>query len=308
LKHIFIINPSAGKRDHSTQTAAMISSFAEEKRLDFHLMVTRYPRHAAELARNMADVYLGMPLRFYACGGDGTLNEVAQGVRGMQGVSVSQIPLGTGNDLVKAFGGAQGFLSLDQMIRGDAVEVDYIEASCGIALNVFSVGVDARIANGIEKYKHLPLMKGQGPYLLSTIEQLLRGLGRPYRVTVDGKRYDGRYSLILAANGKYYGGGFCPVPDADLQDGLLDVLLVKEVSRLTAAAVIGAYKKGEYARLPEYITHIRAKELTVEQADCHDIEVNMDGEIVFTDRISAHVVPRGLSFVVPVKARRLIRV
>ena len=85
---------------------------------------------------------------------------------------------------------------------------------------MFSVGIDARIANGVQKYKRLPLMKGQGPYLLSTAEQLIRGLGRKYRVTVDGKACDGRYSLILAANGKYYGGGFCPVPDANLQDGL----------------------------------------------------------------------------------------
>lgn len=83
VKHIFIINPAAGKCDRTNQVAASIRAAAMELGVDYEILTTEYPRHAVSQVRQKAEEYPDRPLRFYACGGDGTLNEVAAGAAGL---------------------------------------------------------------------------------------------------------------------------------------------------------------------------------------------------------------------------------
>ena len=91
------------------------------------------------------------------------------------------------------------------------------------------MGFDARIGTEIGRYKRLPLVSGTGAYLLSTGVNFIRGIHEHYVVDVDGQHFDGNQTLMCIANGRYYGGSFNPVPDAEPDDGLLDVLLVREL-------------------------------------------------------------------------------
>jgi len=299
-KHIFIINPAAGKSDQTLTAASSIGTAAKSRGLDYEIHITEYPRHACLLVRTAIEQYAGQPLRFYACGGDGTLNEVASAAAGVPNVSFTHYAMGSGNDFVKIFGSdVPRFSSIDQLLDGESHCLDYIESDCGIALNILSVGVDARIAAGMQKYKRLPMLSGHSAYMAATVEHVIRGLHRPYKVEVDGVRYDGRYTLIMAANGQFYGGGFWPVPDADPTDGLMDVLLIRDISRLTAAKVIGAFKAGKYRELPQYITHMRAKELTVYSGRGEKMEVNLDGEMEYVSRVSMRIAAGGAQFVAP---------
>lgn len=299
MKHLFLINPAAGSRNRQAELAGICRQVALDQNLEYEILVTEYPGHGVELVHKACQQAGGSHLRIYACGGDGTLNEAARGAYGMWNVAVGHYPVGTGNDFIKIFGAqAQEFQHLEALVAGEEMEVDYVEASCGGALNVLSVGVDARVAASMRKYKRLPLMRGQAPYLLSAVENILRGLGEDYCVTLDGKKYDGAYSMIFAANGCWYGGGFHPVPDADPSDGRLDVLLVRAVSRLTAARVIGAYKRGRYAEYPQFITRGSAHEMTIRRADHRRICVNLDGEIAMTEELRA-VLRQGMRFIVP---------
>lgn len=303
-KHIFIINPAAGKSDQSMSVAGVAGELMRRRGLDYEILITEAPRHAVELVAQAAARAGDRPLRFYACGGDGTLNEVATGVARLKNAACTHLPSGSGNDFIKLFGPAlRRFSDLEELVDGDVLELDCICSDCGLAANVLSVGVDARIAAGMRKYKRLPLLSGSGAYTAAALENIVRGLHQPYGVEIDGQNYDGRYTLILAANGRYYGGGYCPVPEADPQDGLLDVLLVRDVSRLTAARVIGAYKEGRHKELPEYITYLRARELTVYSVNGKDMTVNLDGEIAQESRLTLRVLERGLRFVAPKGAR-----
>ena len=117
-------------------------------------------------------------------------------------------------------------------------------------------------------------------YHASTVENVLKGLHEPYGIEIDGKSYDGRQTLILAGNGRFYGGGYNPVPEADPTDGLLEVLLIRAVDLITVMKVIGAYKQGLHRRLPQYITHLQAKSITIFHQEGKDMTVNLDGEIV----------------------------
>ena len=103
--------------------------------------------------------------------------------------------------------------------------------------------------------------------------------------------------MICIANARWYGGGFHPVPDAQPDDGMLDVLLVNKISRLKAAGVIGKYKAGRYKELPDIVTSYRCKKVTIH---CDkESEVNLDGELLMAKDATFEVVPKAIRFFYP---------
>ena len=104
MKHIFLINPAAGSRGRQAELAGVCRKAALEQNLEYEILVTEHPGHGVELVRKACLQGGGQHLRFYACGGDGTLNEAARGAFGMWNVAVGHFPAGTGNDFIKVFG------------------------------------------------------------------------------------------------------------------------------------------------------------------------------------------------------------
>lgn len=102
MKHIFIINPTAGKYDSRQRIYEMAEHLRTAHGLDVQCILTKKQGHATEIAQKLCQT--GEPLRFYACGGDGTVNEVANGIIGYDNAAMSVIPVGTGNDFLKNFG------------------------------------------------------------------------------------------------------------------------------------------------------------------------------------------------------------
>lgn len=102
MKHIFIINPTAGKRNCTTELMEMAKGLETRHGLDVDCILTKRPGHATEKVRAIAQA--GEAVRFYACGGDGTVNEVANGIIGCPNAAMTCIPVGTGNDFLKNFG------------------------------------------------------------------------------------------------------------------------------------------------------------------------------------------------------------
>lgn len=296
MKHFFVINPAAGKKKRSGEIKHQIDSRMSDLGLDYEAVFTKAPMHAAELVKSAAE--FSGPIRFYACGGDGTLNEVVNGAAGLAHVEVTQYPTGSGNDFIKTFGdSAERFFQLSELVDGQAHELDLIECNGRFSLNICSLGFDARIGTQMSYYKSLPLVTGAGAYVLSTIVNTIKGIHEHYEIDIDGRKFSGRYTMACICNGRYYGGGFNPVPDADLSDGLLDVLLVKKVSRLTVPAVVSKYAKGRYKELQDIITHYSAKR--VEMRCVKTSPVNVDGEILMTDDAVFSVSPLKLRFVAP---------
>ena len=118
MKHVFIINPAAGKQDSTVEVAAAIRAVCVERGLEYDILPTEYPKHAVELVKKKAVEYAGEAIRFYACGGDGTLNEVAAGAAGLANVSITHYPCGSGNDFIKLFGvDCQSFKKLENLIE-----------------------------------------------------------------------------------------------------------------------------------------------------------------------------------------------
>ncbi len=276
MKHLFIVNPAAGKTNQTEEYTRRIRAACDPRRLDYAIRVSFRKGNCAELAREAAQT--GEELRIYACGGDGTLNEVVCGAAGFSNVAVTHFPGGSGNDFIRVFDDPAAFSDLDRLLDPDEATFDLIRfGEKRYAINICSVGIDARVADLQSRLKRLPLVTGSGAYNLALVGTLLKGVSRRYRVTLDGKTTEDRRTLICVANGRFYGGGWQPMPDAMPDDGMLDVLLVKPVGLLSLLRVIGVYKRGGYAELPEFITHRRVTEITV--ASDSDRVVNADGEI-----------------------------
>ena len=300
MTHLFIINPAAGSRNRTADYSEVIHKLCRERGLDYDIRVSTAPGECRRFAREAAET--GKEYRLYACGGDGTLNEVVQGAAGCGNVAVTVFSGGSGNDFVKIFDDPQAFFSLERLLDAEEVTFDLIRCNDEISLNICSVGLDARIGTDVSHYKRLPLLHGFRAYAVSTVVNLFKGISEHYVVEVNGERIDGQHTFICVCNGRFYGGGFNPVPEADPTDGALDVLLVKKVSLLQVPAVIGKYKNGRYKELPKLVRHLKTDAIRI-LCD-KPTPVNLDGEAVTAQVVDMRVAeeklrffyPRGLSF------------
>ena len=295
MTHLFIINPAAGSRDRTKHYRKCIEDICGSRGLRYRIEISGAPGECTRIAREAAES--GESYRIYACGGDGTLNEVVAGAAGYDNVSVTCYRGGSGNDFVKLFSDPDAFQNLERLLDCREVEFDLMRCNGDICLNICSVGLDARIGTDVSHYKRLPLLSGFRAYAVSTVVNVIRGISEHYVVKIGDEVIDGKQTMICACNGRYYGGGFNPVPTADPCDGIMDVLVVKHVSRLQVPAVVGKYKDGRYKELPKLVKHYRTKELTI-LCD-KPTPINLDGELRTASEVHIFMATEKIRFFYP---------
>ena len=295
MKHLFIINPAAGSRNQTEIYRRQIAEVCEAKGLDYSVELSAAPGCCTKIAREAAQS--GEEYRIYACGGDGTLNEVVNGVAGFSNVAVTTFAGGSGNDFARMFSQPEAFRDLNRLLDAEVAEFDLIDCNGDYSLNICSVGLDARIGTDVASYKRLPLLHGFAAYAASTVVNTLRGVHEHYVVEINGETIDGNQTMICVCNGQYYGGGFNPVPTADPTDGVLEVLLVTKVSRLQVAQVVGKYKNGKYTELPRLVRHFRTDRVKI---TCDKpSSINLDGELRMGQTIEMKRADKKLRFFYP---------
>ena len=144
MRHLFIINPAAGKKNSTAALERHLSTLSFE-----HEVV--YTKEAGDAERiTRAAALTGEDLRIYACGGDGTLNEVVNGAAGYDNVAITCVPKGTGNDFLKIFGNdyRKQFYDLEALAEGPQTPFDLMDCNGHLGIDVVCSGVDARIAEG----------------------------------------------------------------------------------------------------------------------------------------------------------------
>ena len=298
MKHIFIINPTAGKTDSRQKIYDMADSLRQKHGLDVQCILTKKQGHATELARKLCES--GEELRFYACGGDGTVNEVANGIIGYDNAAMTVIPVGTGNDFLKNFGDdMEKFRDAENLWDGPQFPMDAIDVNGRVALTIACSGIDARVARDVHKYSESPLLDGKGSYIYSlAVNFLFKGIGTHWTITLDDVTTEGDWSLVSVCNGRYYGGGFMPVAEARMDDGVLNTLVVREVNRRTFLKFVGPYSKGEYAKFPEY-AHCSCPKVVHIHSEKPDIVTCLDGESVVNSDVTIKLHDKKLNFFGP---------
>ena len=295
MTHLFIINPAAGSRDRTKQYSQSIHEICGKRGLNYRIEVSGAPGECTRIAREAAES--GEKYRIYACGGDGTLNEVVAGAAGFDNVAVTVFSGGSGNDFVKLFSEPEAFFRLERLLDAEEATFDLIKCNDDFSINICSVGLDARIGTDVANYKRIPLLSGFRAYAVSTLVNVIRGIAQHYIVEVNGEVIDKDLTMICICNGQYYGGGFHPVPEADPTDGLLDVLLVNKVSRLQVAQVVGKYKDGRYKELPKLVRHFKTDRVVI-RCD-RPSAVSLDGELRVSDVVDIRIAEEKIRFFYP---------
>ena len=295
MKHLFIINPAAGSYNRTDEYSQVIHKICRARKLSYEIRVSTAPGEAIRIAREAAET--GEELRLYACGGDGTLNEVVAGAAGHDNVAVTVFSGGSGNDFVKIFDDPRAFFDLHRLMDADEATFDLIRCNGDIALNICSVGLDARIGTDVSGYKRLPLLHGFRAYAASAVVNVVKGIAEHYVVEIDGEQLDGEFTFVCVCNGRFYGGGFNPVPEADPSDGLLFVLVVDKVSRSQVPSLIGKYKNGRYRELSHVARYMKTDRVKI-LCD-KPTPINLDGELRTAQTIEMKVAEEKIRFFYP---------
>lgn len=298
MRHIFIINPRAGNQDRTARIYGMADRLRDVHGLACTCMLTGRPGGARAMTRELAET--GEELRFYACGGDGTVHEVANGIAGFPNAAMTCIPSGTGNDFLKNFGGdAVKFADAENLWDGDVFPLDLIDCNGRYCLTIACNGLDAQVADSVHRFSGVPLLSGRRSYLASVAANfLLRPLGHRWTVSLDGEVQEGDFTLVSMCNGRYYGGGSTPVSQARLDDGILHTILVRQVSKPAFARLFAAYSAGEYENLPPslvQVSHAREVRITSEA----DIVTCLDGESFRSREVVMRLADKRLNFFGP---------
>ncbi len=292
--YVFIVNPEA-KNGTVGKTWGRVEQRANELDLDFQAVFTEYPGHAMELA---VDTGSASDARI-AVGGDGTFNEVANGVL-EKGITVGMLPLGNGNDYARNFKfitndpeGSVDALSSMKPIPVSAAKITGNEGSSRYFFNVMDAGLTADVAKAAHTAGKW--LRGNAKYTYLAIKKLLRWKNRPATLTVDGKEIELEFTLVAAGLGKHFGAGYTPLPFAAPDNDYLDIVYAEGISRRKMPGLMKKLKIGLH--IEEKGVHaITGKHLRIETKD--PVCVEMEGEIVDTTPVDVTIEDRKLSFLV----------
>jgi YegS/Rv2252/BmrU family lipid kinase len=295
MKHLFIVNPVAGK-GHTLKIIPQVKSLMEKHGLLYQIETTKAPDHAGVIAREY--IQKNKDIRIYAVGGDGTLNEVIQGMVGSDSC-LGALPTGTGNDFIKTFCPITDPVKLlPFLIHASPVPVDVCKLNDRYFLNIASAGFDADVVASTQHLKHLPFMKGKLAYIGGILLSLINLKTIRATFCLDDEIIE-MPSLLLSAfaNGRYYGGGMIPAPDAKPDDGYLDICIIEGMTRLGILRFFPRFIKGIHTQMRE-VTLKRCRVLRMTSPD--PVHVNADGELFRLKDIRIELIHHGIKFLKPV--------
>ena len=298
MRYVFIANPNAGSKNGFEKYRDRITVTCEKLGVPYKFMLTRLGADLTDFARSEGET--GDEVRIIVLGGDGGICGAANGIIGMENVEFGIIPCGSGNDYVKTFGGAQGFEDVEHYLTAPSRYVDAIDTGHFASVNICSMGIDAIICDRTNRMAKTKKFLGSGTYTLSVLISMLGKVYNTLKVTIDDQYvYEGDFMFSLAACGRYYGGGYQGAPMADPSDGLLDFVMIKRVSKLKMARLLGEYKSGRYPESKKFeglLTVRRGKKMKIESAK--PSIVNIDGECLTLSEVTFEVIPRALRLIV----------
>ena len=306
MKHLIVVNGNAGNAD-ATFESKINKAF---EGLDFEIYKTTGPRSVIPFLKEYLKKNAKDTVRVYACGGDGTVHEVANAVVGFDNAEVAIYACGTGNDFVKIYGGKEKFQDFKTLIAGKAKPVDLSKLEGeGVAeplysINVINFGFDAIVGARGNYYKEHGLpegaKEGTNPYDYALKHDAMKhGRFNDIEVYADGEKLNEKQMLLATlAQGQYVGGQFRCAPKSVNDDGLIDVCVLKTMTFLGLGMIIGTYTKGGHLDKPrKKIVYRRAK--AIKMNGPKEFDVCVDGEMIKGNNFTVTVVPGAVKLVIP---------
>ena len=317
MKYYFIVNPVAGTGKEVDNFVGEVHTTLSKQELPYEIITTEKKKGALSIARRIAEELNGEEAWIFACGGDGTINEVVNGVYGFENIAVGAVPLGTGNDLVRNFPEAGNFRRVRSQINGKVQPIDLIrykgfvdgEETTQYCVNMINIGFDCNVVETTNRLKQKPLIAGSFAYLLAVFGNFVKKKGISLRITEYGKNSldsvvsrDGEMLLCAVCNGSYCGGGIKSAPMSIVDDGEFELNIINDVSRMRFLELFPKFKQGEHMEIPGIEKEIEVrpcKDVRLESYDKYQFFICVDGEIKETTGIRVTIVEKGLNFIVP---------
>ena len=300
MKHYFIMNPAAGKGKKFQAIIDKIRTVCSARGAHYEIHITEKAGGATEFVRGVCES-TAEKVRFYACGGDGTVNETARGLIGYPHAELGVLPMGTGNDLVRSFSNKENFLDIEAQLDGEAQKIDVIKYNDKYSINMMNAGFDCEVAKQAIKNRRNAFVPSKAAFILGVVQKLFSMPRVKGKLYIDGTLHEWHEFLLCAVgNGSFYGGGFCAAPISTLNDGVLDICLISPVSRMKFLTLVGSYKAGTHL---EKITDKRVlnyeKCSRIEMIFDAPTDVSVDGEIETVDSLVITTEREAISFCTP---------
>ena len=302
MKHIFVINPCAGKEDSTTEITQKVEAYAlAHPSFDYEIYITQSPGDATRWTSLWCNEHPGQEARFYACGGDGTLNEVVSGIIGHDNVQVTVYASGSGNDYIKYYATLEDFNDLERLVNGTPHPVDVMKVNNRYSINVCNFGFDAMVCKVGNDVRRKPIIGGKHSYTTGIIRSIFTSRSNYVRMTVDGQPFfDGHMLLCTLGNGRYNGGKYMCAPLSKNDDGLLEVNLFKRMSLIKFASLIDGYSRGTHINRPDVKRLMLYRQATtVEMASPDPFWLVIDGEMLHSNRYRVENLHHAVTFVSP---------
>ena len=288
MKHYFLMNPAAGKGKRFQALIDEIHDVCNRRKVDYTVHVTERVGDATEYVSEICKT-TNVPVRFYACGGDGTINEVANGPVGHDHAELAIIPMGTGNDFVRNFKHGEKFFDIDAQLDGQTRTIDLLKYNDRYAINMINIGFDCEVAKQAVRNRRNLLVPSKVAYMVGVVQKFVSLPMLEAQISIDGTMLKGnKFQLCAFANGGFYGGGFRAAPVSTLDDGVVDACVVNLITRDQFLKLVPHYKAGTH------ITKIKTPGIfTYKKADVVEIkfdkptDVCVDGEF---EKISGKLV------------------
>lgn len=303
MKHIFVVNPAAGKGKNIPSLLASITYACEDLKVEYDIYHTQSAGDATVYVSEKCKQNPDQSFRFYACGGDGTLSEVLNGAVGYDNAEIAVIPTGTGNDFIRTFRHPEYFSAIQKQILGTAQKIDLLKYNDRYALNIVNVGFDCDVVRKVAEIKRRSFVPSKLAYIMGIAAVFTKPLGKRFKVTIDdNEAFEDEFMLCAMANALYYGGGFKAAPLAKLNDGYMDLCLVDLVSRSDFIRIIPKYKAGQHvdeegnSNYP-FVRYQKCKKVVIESEETAG--VCGDGEISPFNKVVVEVIPGAIAFSIP---------
>lgn len=298
MTHIFIINPYSGQSSLADDLRERLSRI---EGLNYYVFNTRCAGYEKDLVGKILHFFRGEKLRFYCCGGSGTMRNMLCGFDDLSDAEVAFFPCGLTNDFLKVFGAeAERFKNIEELINGDVIKVDYIKTNCGCALNTISLGLDSEMLQLMDNYRALQIFSDSLPYTVSMIHSIFLSKQHSYELEIDDKRYSDFITEAIFGNGVFLGGNLHFSRSDNIFDGKGGFFKAGKLSAVKEIKIIASLINHDLDYCSKICSCGEFEKLRLRRTGGKSFRVNFDGDIQKVEKqLEAKIVRQGLNFVVP---------
>lgn len=295
MKYIFIINTKAGKFNCRQEIENQINNL--QNKIPYEIYETKAQKDATNFVNTYIENNLSEEVCFVACGGDGTINEVANALVNKLNKHLAVLAFGSGNDFVKYYKG-KDFKSVEKLVEGTTQKIDIIKVNDYYSINVCNFGFDSVVCSTANKIKQ---HRGKHAYTRGIIKAAFVGRSNKIDVFIDGEKISKKKMLLCTlANCHYVGERYFCAPRALNNDGYFDVCHAHTMNIFKFLSMIKPYKLGKHLDNPKYkkkIVYKRGKHAEVKSKK--EIELSIDGELIKGTHFIIDLLPQAVNFIVP---------